>query len=404
MTEKKKPPVRRLISMAELEKILEDHGKWIVSDGKQGQRADLSRAHLSGNDLSLVNLRRANLIEADLCRADLHRADLSGADFSGADLRWTDLNDADLSDADLSGANLIEADLRTANLIEADLRRANLSGAKLSGALLSGANLSEAHLRGADLSRADLSRADLTRAELWLTVLTETNLGGTNFGEAIAFNITFGNVDLSQVQGLETIKHQGPSIIGIDTIHLSQGKIPEIFLRGTGVPETFIASIPSLITAMKPIQFYSCFISYSHKDEAFAKRLHADLQAKGVRCWFAPEEMKIGDKIRPVIDQAIRVYDKLLLVLSKNSIDSDWVEKEVETAFEKEKQPGRVVLFPVRLDEKVMDTDEAWAADIRRTRHIGDFRKWKKHDEYQKAFDRLMRDLQAEKPTQTTSE
>jgi len=31
-----------------------------------------------------------------------------------------------------------------------------------------------------------------------------------------------------------------------------------------------------------------------------------------------------------------------------------------------------------------------------RTRHIGDFRKWKDHDEYQKSLARLIRDLQAE--------
>jgi hypothetical protein len=39
--------------------------------------------------------------------------------------------------------------------------------------------------------------------------------------------------------------------------------------------------------------------------------------------------------------------------------------------------------------------DEAWAADIRRTRHIGDFRGWKDHDSYRKSFERLMRDLEA---------
>lgn len=43
-----------------------------------------------------------------------------------------------------------------------------------------------------------------------------------------------------------------------------------------------------------------------------------------------------------------------------------------------------------------MDTDAAWAASIRRTRHIGDFTRWKDHDAYQKAFERLLRDLKAE--------
>jgi len=75
---------------------------------------------------------------------------------------------------------------------------------------------------------------------------------------------------------------------------------------------------------------------------------------------------------------------------------SAWVEKEVETAFEKERKQGRTVLFPIRLDDGVMETEEAWAADLRRTRHIGDFRQRKKHEGYKKGFERLMRALRAE--------
>ena len=43
-----------------------------------------------------------------------------------------------------------------------------------------------------------------------------------------------------------------------------------------------------------------------------------------------------------------------------------------------------------------MHTDIAWAASIRRTRHIGDFSNWKEHDSYQAAFQRLLRDLKAQ--------
>jgi hypothetical protein len=42
-----------------------------------------------------------------------------------------------------------------------------------------------------------------------------------------------------------------------------------------------------------------------------------------------------------------------------------------------------------------METDQAWAASLRRTSHIGDFRDWKDHDKYQKSFERLLRDLKA---------
>jgi hypothetical protein len=108
-------------------------------------------------------------------------------------------------------------------------------------------------------------------------------------------------VDLSNSIGLDCVNHWGPSSVGIDTIYRSGGKIPEVFLRGCGVPENFIQYMSSLTA--KAFEYYSCFISYSSKDQDFAERLHADLQNKGVRCWFAPEDMKIGDKIRDRIDQ-----------------------------------------------------------------------------------------------------
>ena len=79
---------------------------------------------------------------------------------------------------------------------------------------------------------------------------------------------------------------------------------------------------------------------------------------------------------------------------------SPWVATEVEAAFEREhRDKGRLVLFPIRLDDEIMQTGQAWAADIRRRRHIGDFSQWKEHDSYQKAFERLLRDLKAETKT-----
>jgi len=112
-----------------------------------------------------------------------------------------------------------------------------------------------------------------------------------------------------------------------------------------------------------------------------------------VRCWFAPENLKIGDKFRTRIDESIRLYDKLMVILTEHSIASAWAEEEVEGALEKERKSGKPVLFPIQLDDAVMETDQAWAASLRRTRHIGDFRNWKDHDAFKKAFERLLRDL-----------
>jgi hypothetical protein len=349
-----------------LEKILEGVGAW--NDWRKANSQivpDLSGVNLSGADLSEANLRKANLLAAKLPAAKLRKADLQEAD-----LRAADLGETDLSEADLSGADLYLARLNGASLPWAHLFEANLSAAKLLAAQLSGASLV-----AAQVSRADLTGADLTDALIGHTI--------------------FGDNDLSNVKGLETVRHGGPSTIGIDTIYRSHGKIPLAFLRGAGLPENFIEYMGSLTG--KALEFYSCFISYSTKDQDFADRLYADLQNKGVRCWFAPHDLKIGDRFQEEIEQSIRVYDKLLLILSENSVNSDWVEREVQAAMEKERRsPGATVLFPIRLDDAVMQSNRAWAADIRRTRHIGDFRKWKDHDSLKNAFERLLRDLKAE--------
>jgi len=345
-----------------------------VCQSENGRRVDLGYV-----DLTETNLRGTDLSRANLSGADLHEADLSHANLGGADLI-----DASLSSAILSSTDLTEADLTGADLIDAYLVRANLTYA-----ILVEANLSGAGLRDADLSRANLSGADLHEADLTKANLTGANLTNANLTDARLLSTVFGNVDLTGVIGLETCEHRGPSIIDHQTLQKS-GRLPLPFLRGVGLPDSLIEYLPSLLG--QAIQYYSCFISYSSRDQDFANRIHADLQSNGVRCWFAPHDMKIGGKLLDEIDSAIRLRDKVLLILSAHSIKSDWVEDEVTKAFEEERKRGQIVLFPVRLDDAVMDTSEAWAAKLR-ARHIGDFRRWKDHDSYKASFERVLRDL-----------
>ena len=307
----------------------------------------------------------------------------------------------DLSQAKLKGLNLSGANLRRATLNQADLHGANLIGAQLRRANLRGANLCEANLRLANLSRADLRRARVCSANLAVVNLRGASLDGANLSKAWATETHFDAIDLSAVKGLETIEHHGPSTIGIDTIYKSRGKIPEVFLRGCGVPDEFIAYIGSMVG--RPIEFYSCFISYSTKDQEFADRLYVDLQAKGVRCWFAPHDIQGGKTIHEQIDEAIRRYDRLLLILSEHSIHSGWVETEIANAWERQIQQGKHVLFPVRLVsfeelEKWKCPDPKTGKDRGREIRkyfIPDFSNWKDHDPYQEAFQRLVSDLKA---------
>jgi uncharacterized protein YjbI with pentapeptide repeats len=349
-------------------------------------RPDLRKAQLNGIDLTNYRIfYQEPYVDPETVERDRYTIN-----FSDVDLREASLRKAHLLCADLSGA-----DLRYSNLEKAFLREASIYRADLTGARCSEVDLIEAGLNNTNLSSAHLDSACLGCASLWGANLSSTNLSNADLSYATVGQTIFGDIDLSKVKGLEAVKHNGPSSIGIDTIYRSGGNIPESFLRSAGVPDTFITYMRSLVG--KPIEYYTCFISYSSRDQAFAERLYADLQSKNVRCWFDREDLKIGDKFWHRIDESIRLYDKLLVILSENSVASAWVENEVMTAFEKEyQQPGKMVLFPLKLDNTVMETKLPWAANMRRTRHIGDFTRWKEHDEYQKGLNRLLRDLKQE--------
>ena len=317
--------------------------------GAKLRGASLGKADLTGADLYGANLRDAYLIDANLTAAKLGGADLSHANLSSA--KFTE---ADLTGADLTGANLTRATLNGAILKMADLSRTKLTGANLRSADLTEANLTEADLRSTHLADTDLRAANLRSADLTGATLEGANFNGTNLTEAdfmcaYAGTTNFADVDLGTAKSLETMIHWGPSSVGIDTIYKSRGKIPEKFLRGCGVPDEFVAYIGSMVG--RPIEFYSCFISYSTLDQEFAERLYNDLQGNGVRCWFAPHDIKGGRKIHEQIDEAIRLHDRLLLILSENNVNSEWVKTEIAKARKREVKEGRRVLFPVRLVE-----------------------------------------------------
>jgi hypothetical protein len=137
----------------------------------------------------------------------------------------------------------------------------------------------------------------------------------------------------------------------------------------------------------------SCFISYSTKDRKCSESLYIDLQREGVRCWFAPHDLPIGGKILNSISEAITAHEKVVLVLSRASIASGWVEDEVSKTVSEERCRNDIVLIPIMIDDAVMRTKEAWAVKLRDQRNIGDFTKWQDIDLYERALGRLLSSL-----------
>ncbi|MBI4683800.1 MAG: toll/interleukin-1 receptor domain-containing protein [Nitrospirae bacterium] len=313
---------------------------------------------------------------------DLRDSNLSGLDLKRANLSETDLNRANLRNVDFCDADLRDADLGDADLMYANLTHVNLSNANLCGSDISGANLAHAIVKG------------------------------TEFADGWVGSTTFLNVDLGSARGLDSLKHFAPSIIGVDTLYLSADKIPEGFLRGCGLndwqievtklnnPDLSPEKLNDIIDRVKrvrssyPIQQKNLFISYSHADADFVETLEAHLKSNHILYWRDIHDATAGP-LNQVIDRAMRRNPTVLLILSRNSINSDWVEYEAQTARELEKELDRHVLCPIALDDSWKDS--RWSAVLRsqiKKYNILDFSSWKTHQTFLEQFDRLIGGLE----------
>jgi hypothetical protein len=297
-----------------------------------------------------------------------------------------------LSNVVLDGKTFHNYDFSYTNFEASSLRGVNAHNCYFYGCNFRTSNLMDTEFKGSDLRDANFIRANLTNDDLTNCRLHRTTFRDAKLNKAILtgtkmYETMFVRCDLSSCIGLDSVSHIGPSVLDFNTIRISKN-LPINFLRGCGLPEKIISYLPEILG--RSIDLYSCFISYSSQDDDFVRRLHADLQDNGVRCWFAPHDMPIGAKILDSIDEAIRLRDKVLLILSATSITSEWVEGEVTRGLDEERQRKQTVLLPIRVDDAVMQTTEAWARLLRGQRHIGDFTKWKEHDPYSQALQKLL--------------
>jgi hypothetical protein len=145
----------------------------------------------------------------------------------------------------------------------------------------------------------------------------------------------------------------------------------------------------------------SCFISFSFADIKFATKLYSSLKSRSIDVWFSPHDMKAGQKVISQISHEIGERDKVILLVSENSINSNWVETEIRKARQKEVREGSAILFPVRLCEfnelrnwELFDSDEGrdLAVEIREY-YIPDFSRWQNETMFQLNLEKLVQDL-----------
>jgi hypothetical protein len=297
---------------------------------------------------------------------DLRDSDLSGLVLRGAMLDRADLRGARLVGADLTGSRLQEASLDGAHLIRAVLNDVRLGGGRLSGALLCSASL-----RGAVLVRSDLSGSNLAGADLESANLSHARLGG-----AVLDRTKLVDADLEGVIGLDQIVHEGPSELGTHALLRYGHLLPTVFLRGVGLPDSFIRYLPSIIASARPVDFFSIYICAAPADAELARRLHNDLQAAGIRCWFRHARPDAAP-----LDETVRLHNRSIVLWSRAAAADATVAAEVSSA---RTASGRRAVV-LSLD----DSSPPTANDS-----LIDFRQWGDFRRYEQGFDDLLRQLE----------
>lgn len=322
-------------------------------------QVNISGADLRNSDLMGAVMRRANLSgcylnPSHLYHADLRESNLTSALFNGSNMRGADLRGADLSGADLDRTVLSDANLSGANLTGANLQRSSLIGAKLVGANLTGANFS-----GADLVRSDLTDAVLNDADMFQTRVWGCTVNGADFSGAALGYTVFQDCDLRNAVGLERVRHDAPSSIGVDTVYRSGGRLPGVFLSGAGVPGS-IAALQETIAAAGQArgEFY---ISCRDDDEEFARKLSADLEQLGITTWVFSERVRgnalvsrLSSSDQEEIERWLRNYDKLIVVASARAIEYETILNDITAARDKQQAADRWLLYFVAPDDGLM--------------------------------------------------
>lgn len=93
------------------------------------------------------------------------------------------------------------------------------------------------------------------------------------------------------------------------------------------------------------------FISFSYRDKKFVEKLSHQLQSDKIKVWTNEKEFVAGDNIAEKITDAISKTDYFIVVLSKNSVNSSWVNFELSATRLNEISKQQNIILPVLIDD-----------------------------------------------------
>ena len=228
---------------------------------------------------------------------------------------------------------------------------------------------------------------------------------GLGYGRSLktAFDLGCGQINLEGLPDKDVPKLRVTP--GVDAANL--------FLVGDGLTDPLLTGAminpgrEASTSISSPPRTTSVFIRYSRQDQEFATKLAEFLRASGIEVWIAPAGFGGAELPDDDIDMAFHEADRLLLVLSENSMNTESFKDEIRWARTAGIKEGKPKLIPIRLvdiatirDWESFDAESGKNLGVEISKlHIPDFSNWKDRESFLAAFNPLVKDLRAEVST-----
>ena len=95
------------------------------------------------------------------------------------------------------------------------------------------------------------------------------------------------------------------------------------------------------------------FLSYAHSDLAVARQVATQLEDAGHKVWFADDAIFMGKNFALEAGKALEKSDAMVVLISPESMKSDWVRRDIDFALSAPQYRGRLIPVIVKPTAKI---------------------------------------------------
>lgn len=189
------------------------------------------------------------------------------------------------------------------------------------------------------------------------TIFTNVDFRNSFFRDTVLLQAAFVDCKFTpkSIQKTKKLKHESYASIDFQSILKSEfdsNVLKEIF----NINDPMIKETINKITTK--VDYQRVFISFSFKDIKFAERLHKELTASGVICFFWVKDAPAGDPLEEIMTSNIKANEKILFIASESSIRSQACQFELTQGRKKQEEIWESVLFPIHIDNYLFEVQK----------------------------------------------